>query len=75
MENNVLEIDVLGPEETSAMLSRLDEEGVDVEGYVAIEPEYSSLTSSILRTFTKNRDAKRSSGIEDEIFTCLREFN
>lgn len=75
MENNVLEIDVLGPEETSAMLSRLDEEGVDVEGYVAIEPEYSSLTSSILRTFTKNRDAKRSSGIEDEIFTCLRDFN
>ena len=75
MENNVLEIDVLGPEETSAMLSRLDEEGVDVEGYVAIEPEYSSLTSSILKTFTKNRDAKRSSGIEDEIFTCLRDFN
>ena len=75
MENNVLEIDVLGPEETSAMLSRLDEEGVDIEGYVAIEPEYSSLTSSILRTFTKNRDAKRSSGIEDEIFTCLRDFN
>ena len=75
MENNVLEIDVLGPEETSAMLSRLDKEGVDVEGYVAIEPEYSSLTSSILKTFTKNRDAKRSSGIEDEIFTCLRDFN
>lgn len=75
MENNVLEIDVLGPEETSAMLSRLDEEGVDIEGYVVIEPEYSSLTSSILRTFTKNRDAKRSSGIEDEIFTCLRDFN
>lgn len=75
MENNVLEIDVLGPEETSAMLSRLDEEGVDIEGYVAIEPEYSSLTSSILKTFTKNRDAKRSSGIEDEIFTCLRDFN
>ena len=75
MENNVLEIDVLGPEETSAMLSRLDEEGVDVDGYVAIEPEYSSLTSSILKTFTKNRDAKRSSGIEDEIFTCLRDFN
>lgn len=75
MENNVLEIDVLGPEETSAMLSRLDEEDVDIEGYVAIEPEYSSLTSSILKTFTKNRDAKRSSGIEDEIFTCLRDFN
>ena len=75
MENNVLEIDVLGPEETSAMLSRLDEEGVDIEGYVAIEPEYSSLTSSILRTFTKNRDAKKSSEIEDEIFTCLRDFN
>jgi hypothetical protein len=75
VENNVLEIDVLGPEETSAMLSRLDEEGVDIEGYVVIEPEYSSLTSSILKTFTKNRDAKRSSGIEDEIFTCLRDFN
>lgn len=75
MENNVLEIDVLGPEETSAMLSRLDEEDVDIEGYVVIEPEYSSLTSSILKTFTKNRDAKRSSGIEDEIFTCLRDFN
>ena len=75
MESNVLEIDVLGAEETSALLSRLDEEGVEVEGYVVVEPEYSSLTSSILKAFEKNRDAKRSSGIEDEIFTCLRDFN
>lgn len=75
MESNVLEIDVLGAEETSALLSRLDEEGVEVEGYVVVEPEYSSLTSSILKVFEKNRDAKRSSGIEDEIFTCLRDFN
>jgi len=75
VESNVLEIDVLGAEETSALLSRLDEEGVEVEGYVVVEPEYSSLTSSILKAFEKNRDAKRSSGIEDEIFTCLRDFN
>ena len=75
MESNVLEIDVLGAEETSALLSRLDEEGVEVEGYVVVEPEYSSLTSSILKAFEKNRNAKRSSGIEDEIFTCLRDFN
>ena len=73
--NNALEIEVLGPEDTSSMLSSQEEMEVDGIGIVIVEPEYSTLTSSILKSFETNKEAKRSAGIEDEIFTCLRDFN
>ena len=47
----------------------------DEEEIVVVEPEYSSLFSHIISTFETNKDAKKTSGIEEEIFTSLRDYN
>ena len=38
-------------------------------------PELSSLASHIINQFTINKDAKQTSGVEEEIFKSLRDYN
>lgn len=47
----------------------------DGEYSPAPKPEYSSLAARIIKTFETNKDARSDSGIEDEIFDSLRDYN
>jgi hypothetical protein len=67
-------ITILSPSDTMDILSQKEEELIDVES-VPLEPEYSSLAGHIVSTFSINKDAKKDSGVEDEIFDSLRDYN
>jgi hypothetical protein len=69
--DSLLEVTFRSPQETTDFLQAPEEQGEEV----VLEPEYSSLASTIMRTFEVNKNAKRDSGIEDEIFTSLRDYN
>ena len=67
---------VASPEELyDEELTQAEQEGVDFEETKATEAEYSALASHILKNFETNKNAKKDSGIEEEIFNSLRDYN
>lgn len=71
--SNPTEISIIPASEISF---DLEAEEVSLEDYMTSqEPQYSSLASHIISSFNTNRDAKRSAGVEDEIFASLRDYN
>lgn len=68
-------ITILSPIEAMDVYDQDDFEldGEDTE--VVALPEYSSLAGHIIEAFNLNKDAKQDSGVEDEIFDSLRDYN
>lgn len=50
-------------------------EGVDELESTGTVEEYSNLTSHILTVFERNKSSRKDSGMEDEIFSSLRDYN
>lgn len=67
-------LEIMGTDEVIA-LANSEQNAIDELEKANNAQMYSSLASEIIRTFTENRDAKRSSGIEDEILDSLRAYN
>ena len=73
MMNEPTGITVLSAEDAMEVYDSENEQ-VEVEA-VPLAPEYSSLAGHIISVFTLNKDAKQDSGVEDEIFDSLRDYN
>ena len=77
MLNNPMEIAVIAPDELETIMLMEEEEQLEDDDLfpTSLQPEYSSLASHIIKVFETNKDAKSDSGIEDEIFDSLRDYN
>lgn len=79
MTSSPLSVMVSSPDEVQMdMMYQEEQEADEMNEFsepVQEEIEYSLLASYIIKTFNENRDAKSNSGIEDEIFDSLRDYN
>lgn len=73
---SVLGVVISTPEELNQeMLTQAEQEGLDYEEAQGTEAEYSLLAAHIVKNFETNKGAKKDSGIEDEIFNSLKDYN
>lgn len=75
-ETTALGIIVASPEELyDEEMTQAEQEGSEFEESQGTEAEYSLLASHIIKSFDSNKNAKKDSGIEEEIFASLRDYN
>ena len=74
--NEPLGVEVISPEDaTSILLNHNIDSQVEGSENEPAEPEYLGLAAHIMQVFEDNRRARRTSGMEAEIFQSLRDYN